>query len=84
MRKSQRLAWKPEIIETKKDYNLAFTHVRMYGCCQIYMLLRGLSDTPAKYQRAAQAPGQDNDYVLIRLLGLSSDEVDRLRRIKVI
>jgi crotonobetainyl-CoA:carnitine CoA-transferase CaiB-like acyl-CoA transferase len=37
-----------------------------------------LSDTPAKYNRAAPTPGQDNDYVYKKLLGMSEDEVAEL------
>ena len=37
-----------------------------------------LSDTPAKYNRAAPIHGQDNDYVYKRLLGMSEDEVTEL------
>ncbi len=38
-----------------------------------------LSDTPARYRRAAPLLGQDNDYVYGKLLGLSQDELSRLR-----
>ncbi len=38
-----------------------------------------LSDTPAKYNRAAPIQGQDNDYVYGELLGMSEDEVAELR-----
>ena len=34
-----------------------------------------LSDTPAKYHRAAPIQGQDNNYVYKKLLGMSEDEV---------
>ncbi|GAG00708.1 unnamed protein product, partial [marine sediment metagenome] len=37
-----------------------------------------LSDTPAKYHRAAPTQGQDNDYVYKRLLGMSEAEVAEL------
>jgi len=37
-----------------------------------------LSDTPAKYNRAAPLLGQDNDYVYKKLLGMSEDEVAEL------
>ncbi len=37
-----------------------------------------LSDTPAKYHRAAPTPGQDNDYVYKQLLGMSEGEVAEL------
>jgi crotonobetainyl-CoA:carnitine CoA-transferase CaiB-like acyl-CoA transferase len=37
-----------------------------------------LSDTPAKYNRAAPIRGQDNNYVYKRLLGMSEDEVTEL------
>ena len=37
-----------------------------------------LSDAPAKYKRAAPVPGQDNDYVYQKLLGMSKDELLRL------
>ncbi len=43
-----------------------------------------LSDTPAKYNRAAPALGQDNDYVYQQLLGMSEDEVIQLREQGVI
>jgi len=38
-----------------------------------------LSDSPAGYERAGPTLGQDNDWVLGELLGLSSAEQDRLR-----
>ena len=37
-----------------------------------------LSETPAKYNRAAPTPGQDNDYVYKQLLGMSEEEVAEL------
>ena len=37
-----------------------------------------LSDTPAEYNRAAPTPGQDNDYVYKKLLGMSEDEMTEL------
>jgi len=43
-----------------------------------------LSETPAKYSRAAPVSGQDNDYVYGKLLGLSKDELTELRRQEVI
>jgi len=43
-----------------------------------------MSDSGAEYKRAAPAPGQDNDYVYGRLLGLSSDEMSSLGRDGVI
>lgn len=43
-----------------------------------------LSDTPARYLRAAPLLGQDNDYVYGKLLGLSTDELTRLREQGVI
>jgi len=43
-----------------------------------------LSDTPAKYSRAAPVLGRDNDYVYKRLLGMSEDEMVELRRQGVI
>ena len=39
-----------------------------------------LSDIPAKYRRAAPVLGQDNDYVYGELLGLSRDELAKLKR----
>ncbi len=39
-----------------------------------------LSDTPAKYSRAAPVQGQDNDYVYKQLLGMSEDEVAELKQ----
>ncbi len=39
-----------------------------------------LSDTPAKYSRAAPVAGQDNDYVYGELLGISEDELAELRQ----
>lgn len=39
-----------------------------------------LSDTPAKYSRAAPVKGQDNDYVYKQLLGISEEELAELRR----
>jgi benzylsuccinate CoA-transferase BbsF subunit len=39
-----------------------------------------LSDTPAKYSRAAPLQGQDNDYVYKKLLGMSEDELAKLRQ----
>ena len=38
-----------------------------------------LSETPAKYNRAAPVRGQDNDYVYCRLLGMSQNELAELR-----
>jgi benzylsuccinate CoA-transferase BbsF subunit len=43
-----------------------------------------LSRTPAEYRRAAPSPGQDNDYVYGRLLGLSESEIADLREKGVI
>ncbi|MBI2848138.1 MAG: CoA transferase [Chloroflexi bacterium] len=43
-----------------------------------------MSASPARYRRAAPLPGQDNDYVFRRLLGLSEEEVTGLRRRGVI
>ncbi|MBL7125433.1 MAG: CoA transferase, partial [Dehalococcoidales bacterium] len=37
-----------------------------------------LSDTPARYIRAAPILGEDNDYVYGELLGMSEDEVAEL------
>jgi crotonobetainyl-CoA:carnitine CoA-transferase CaiB-like acyl-CoA transferase len=39
-----------------------------------------LSDTPARYTRAAPILGQDNDYVYGELLGLSEDELAKLKK----
>jgi benzylsuccinate CoA-transferase BbsF subunit len=39
-----------------------------------------LSDTPARYRRAAPGRGQDNDYVYKKLLGMSEDELAGLRQ----
>ena len=39
-----------------------------------------LSDTPARYTRAAPVLGQDNDYVYGELLGMNGDEVAELRQ----
>ncbi len=38
-----------------------------------------LSDTPARYNRAAPVLGQDNSYVYGKLLGMSEDELARLK-----
>ena len=38
-----------------------------------------LSEAPSGYDRAGPTLGQDNDWVLGELLGLSDDEVQRLR-----
>jgi len=43
-----------------------------------------LSDTPPGYSRPAPLPGQDNDYVYGRLLGLSKGELARLKERGVI
>jgi len=43
-----------------------------------------LSDTPARYSRAAPVLGQDNDYIYSELLGMSQDEVAELREQGVI
>ncbi len=43
-----------------------------------------LSDTPARYNRAAPLSGQDNDYVYGELLGVSQAEMLRLRQKGVI
>jgi len=39
-----------------------------------------LSDTPAEYSRAAPTPGQDNDYVYGKLLGMSEGELAELKQ----
>jgi len=39
-----------------------------------------LSDTPARYRRAAPAPGQDDDYVYKELLGMNDSELTELRQ----
>ena len=39
-----------------------------------------LSDTPAKYSRAAPVRGQDNDYVYKQLLGMGEGELAKLRQ----
>jgi benzylsuccinate CoA-transferase BbsF subunit len=43
-----------------------------------------LSDTPARYTRAAPIQGRDNNYVYRELLGMSEDEIDKLREQGVI
>ncbi len=43
-----------------------------------------LSETPAKYSRAAPMQGQDNDYVYGELLGMSEDEITKLRQYGII
>jgi len=43
-----------------------------------------LSQTPSEYRRAAPFPGQDNDYVYGRLLGLSESEIADLKKNGVI
>jgi benzylsuccinate CoA-transferase BbsF subunit len=43
-----------------------------------------LSDTPARYTRAAPVLGQDNDYVYGKLLGMGTDEITELRQQGVI
>jgi benzylsuccinate CoA-transferase BbsF subunit len=43
-----------------------------------------LSETPAKYHRAAPTTGQDNDYVYRQLLGMSEKEMTQLREQGVI
>ena len=43
-----------------------------------------LSDTPARYNRAAPVSGQDNDYVYQQLLGMSKDEIAELRQQDII
>ncbi len=43
-----------------------------------------LSDTPARYIRAAPVQGQDNDYVYKQLLGMSDGEIAELRQQGVI
>jgi benzylsuccinate CoA-transferase BbsF subunit len=43
-----------------------------------------LSDTPAKYRRAAPEPGQDNDYVYRQLLGITPDDINSLRKKHII
>jgi len=39
-----------------------------------------LSETPAQYRRVAPAPGQDNSYIYGELLGMSEDELARLKQ----
>ena len=39
-----------------------------------------LSGTPARYIRAAPLPGQDNDYVYGKLLGMAEDELAELKK----
>ncbi|MFC1593049.1 CaiB/BaiF CoA transferase family protein [Candidatus Omnitrophota bacterium] len=39
-----------------------------------------LSDTPARYNQSAPVLGQDNDYVYHKLLGLSKEEIDILKK----
>ena len=39
-----------------------------------------LSETPARYRRAAPASGQDNDHVYGELLGMSEGELAGLRQ----
>ena len=39
-----------------------------------------LSDTPARYHRAAPLLGQDNDYVYGGLLGMNRDEIAELKK----
>lgn len=43
-----------------------------------------LSNSPARYSRAAPIQGQDNDYVYHELLGMSQDEIAELREQGVI
>jgi crotonobetainyl-CoA:carnitine CoA-transferase CaiB-like acyl-CoA transferase len=39
-----------------------------------------LSETPARYTKAAPAKGEDNDYVYRRLLNMSEEEIYKLRQ----
>ena len=39
-----------------------------------------LSDTPARYSRAAPVTGQDNNYVYKQLLGMSENELTKLKK----
>ena len=43
-----------------------------------------LSETPAKYNRAAPVRGQDNSYVYGELLGISENDLTELRRQEII
>ncbi len=43
-----------------------------------------LSESQAEYRRAAPLPGQDNQYVFGQILGLSQEEMDRLRQDNII
>ena len=43
-----------------------------------------MSASPAEYRRSAPSPGQDNDYVYGKLLGLSKGEIAALKEKGVI
>lgn len=43
-----------------------------------------LSETPAHFRRTAPEPGQDNDYVYRRLLGMSQEEINSLQQSRII
>jgi benzylsuccinate CoA-transferase BbsF subunit len=43
-----------------------------------------LSDNPAEYWRTAPSPGQDNDYVFRKLLGISEAQIKKLKDKRVI
>jgi crotonobetainyl-CoA:carnitine CoA-transferase CaiB-like acyl-CoA transferase len=43
-----------------------------------------MSETPTRIRGSAPRLGEDNDYVLGKLLGLSKDEIERLAEAKVV
>jgi len=62
----------------QRDFFIELDHPEMGKTISDAIPVR-LSDTPAKYHRAAPTPGQDNDYVYKQLLGMSEEEVIQFR-----
>jgi crotonobetainyl-CoA:carnitine CoA-transferase CaiB-like acyl-CoA transferase len=81
------------VIQVKEAYN--YEHFRDRGCVQTYEdALYGemrepcyaprLSETPGRLSWSSRPIGMDNEYVLTKILGLSSERVDQLAQEGVI
>jgi crotonobetainyl-CoA:carnitine CoA-transferase CaiB-like acyl-CoA transferase len=75
------LAQDPQL--KKRSFFIELSHPRLGRTVSDATPIR-LSDTPARYTRAAPVLGQDNDYVYGKLLGLSQDELAELKKQAVV
>jgi benzylsuccinate CoA-transferase BbsF subunit len=67
----------------QRDFFIHLDHPEMGDTVSEASPIR-LSETPAQYRRAAPLKGQDNQYVLGTLLGMTEGEIENLRKVGVI